>query len=78
MADAAYRERVRARLELDPSPTTLWAAIDWTWSVALGGAVPEGPLAGVIVAGADLLVALLRGDESVRARWSSATNVFSA
>lgn len=74
MADAAYRERVLARLDSSSPPTDLWAAIDWTWSVVLGGARPEGPLAAVIVAGADVLVALLRGDESARALWASETH----
>jgi hypothetical protein len=74
MADAAYLARVRARLTLESSPADLWCAIDWTWSVALGGPPPEGPIADAIVAGAEVLAALLSGDKAARARWSSATN----
>jgi hypothetical protein len=74
LADDAYLARVRSRLQLTTSPVDLWSAIDWTWSVALGGPAPDGPLAEAIAAGAEQLVALLRGDESARHRWTSATH----
>lgn len=74
MADTDYLARARARLELTHHPADLWSAIDWTWSVALGGPTPDGPLAGVIAAGAEVLVALLQGDDSARAQWSAATD----
>ena len=74
MADAAYLAKVQARLELDEPPADLWGAIDWTWSVALGGSPPTGPLSPSIVAGAEVLRALLEGDDPARCRWAPATS----
>ena len=73
MDDAGYLARVRARLELTESPEEIWSAIDWTWSVALGGPAPRGPLSDAIVLGAEVLVELLEGNDLARERWSAAT-----
>mgnify|MGYP001305544696 CR=1 FL=1 len=74
MTDPAYLAKVRARLDLDEAPADLWGAIDWTWSVALGGSPPSGPLARSIAAGAEVLRALLEGDDAARRRWAAAPN----
>jgi hypothetical protein len=75
--EPAYRAVVLARLKplLAADPDDLWAAIPWTWAVALGGDLPRaGLLAGGVATAAALLRSFLGGDEpleSLEARWSA-------